>query len=249
MALNTDDKPKMDINIHEPTASIAHILIVDDDARIRALLCRYLQENGWRTSSAGTAHAARHLMDSLAFDALIVDVMMPDETGFSFVKSLRAADVRVPVLMLTAKAEVEDRIMGLELGADDYLTKPFAPRELELRLQRLIAKPAMIEAPAAQELRAIHFGSYRFDLTTKALSSAGNAVYITERERQILEILANTPNQIVPRRVFLAQIQLDTRALDVAMKRLRDKLEHNPAKPHYILTARGVGFQLAGHGI
>lgn len=229
--------------------TLPHILIVDDDRRILSLLTRYLQENGWRASGAGTAIEARNLMQSLMFDALVVDVMMPEETGFEFVKSLREAGDHVPVLMLTAKAEFEDRITGLELGADDYLTKPFSPRELELRLKRLTTRP-VVEAPEQYaEIRGVLFGNYRFDTITKSLTQAGEAVYLTERERQILLILAQTPNEVVPRSVFLDQIALDTRALDVAIKRLRDKIEINPAEPHYIFTIRGVGFQLAGHGV
>jgi len=172
-----------------------HLLVVDDDRRIRDLLSRYLRAEGYRVTTADTAADARAKLDGLSFDLLILDVTMPGETGFEFAKSLRTRST-VPILMLTAKAEVDSRITGLELGADDYVPKPFEPRELSLRIANILKRTIVAPLPAIESAR---FGEFVFHLGRGELRRGEEMVHLTDREKDMLRLLAAEPGATVPR--------------------------------------------------
>jgi len=218
-----------------------HILVVDDDDRIRELLKEYLSRHGFRVTSASDAAAARRLMELLDFDMLVVDVMMPGEDGFSFTRWVRKQG-STPVLILTARGLPTDRIEGLSIGADDYLAKPFEPQELLLRVEAVLRRAG----PKPSGPRKIHLGEYEFDLDRAELSKAGALVRLTEAEAQLLKHLAAHAHAAVDR-MDLARDSADGigRAVDVQVTRLRRKIETDPRNPRYLQTVRGVGYMLA----
>ena len=219
----------------------AHVLVVDDDARLRALLSRYLSNEGFRVTTAASAAEARAQMRLMQPDLLVLDVMMPDETGLELTAALRAEGVAPPVLLLTARGAPEDRIAGFEAGADDYLGKPFEPRELALRLRALLRRAA----PAAGG--RLPLGQLSFDLDRGELSGAEGIVHLTGTERALLAALAGRANQPVSREEIVASLGLDDtgeRAVDVQVTRLRRKLEADPREPRYLHTVRGRGYML-----
>jgi len=219
-----------------------HLLVVDDDSRIRALLVRYLGERGFRVTSASDAADARRHLDSLAFDLLIVDVMMPGESGIELTRSLRET-MDVPILMLTARSETESRIAGLETGADDYLAKPFEPRELLLRINNILKRGARSETPLIEQ---ICFGPFSFHRERLELKRGVEIVHLTDRERQIMAIFAASPGDPVARTdLVTGETAGGERAVDVQINRLRRKIETDPANPVYLQTVRGVGYRLA----
>jgi two-component system phosphate regulon response regulator OmpR len=219
-----------------------HLLVIDDDSRIRLLLSRYLGDHGFRVTIAGNAGEARKRLASLAFDLLIVDVMMPGEDGMALVRSLRQT-MDVPVLMLTARSEAESRIAGLEAGADDYLAKPFEPRELLLRINNILKRAA---APAKPLIEQVSFGPFVFNFEKLELRRAGAAVHLTESERRIMAIFAAAPGETVPRdKLIAAEASAGERTVDVQINRLRRKIEADPANPLYLQTVRGIGYRLA----
>ncbi len=218
-----------------------HLLIVDDDARLRELLRRYLAENGFRVTVAAGAGEARGQLASFAFDLVVLDVMMPGESGLDLTRALRR-ERRVPVLLLTAMAEPEDRITGLESGADDYLAKPFEPRELVLRIRNILQRrPMPDEAP-----REIRFAGFRFDLARGELFHGNERVHLTAAEAGLLSILAHGDGQPVSREELAAAGQLggNLRNVDVQMTRLRRKIERDSRFPRYLQTVRGTGYVL-----
>ncbi len=218
----------------------AHLLIVDDDDRIRTLLKRYLSENGFRTSVAGNAKEARALMASVDFDLLILDVMMPGETGFALTKSVRAAS-NVPILLLTARGLPEDRIEGLEMGADDYLSKPFEPRELLLRVNALLRRAGT----ASPDKREVKFGVCTFSLGRSELRKNGDLVRLTAGEASLLKALAQKPRDAISREALAEQTAAGMeRSVDVQVTRLRKKIEEDPRAPIYLQTVRGIGYAL-----
>jgi two-component system phosphate regulon response regulator OmpR len=218
-----------------------HLLVVDDDERIRDLLSRYLVDHGYRVTTASSAADARCKLDMLAYDLLVVDVMMPGETGLQLARSLRNGSA-VPILMLTARAETEDRIAGLEAGVDDYLTKPFDPRELLLRVNSVLRRAAVPLQPAIETVR---FGEFVFHIESGELTCAGKPVRITDRERDMLRVLAAKPGETVPRQALVAPgTEANERAVDVQINRLRRKIEKNPTNPAYLRTVRGGGYRL-----
>ena len=224
-----------------PADTAAHILIVDDDARIGDLLKRYLGDNGYRVTVSKSAEEARRAAAGLAFDLMVLDVMMPGESGFDYLAELRKTSI-IPVIMLTARGEASDRIAGLESGANDYLGKPFEPRELLLRIDNILR--------ANQQTRGgpvdtVDFGSFSFALSRRELTRDGQIVKLTEREREILAMLAARPNATVSRLDLLGDDPNKTdRAIDVQMTRLRRKIEEDPGSPAYLQTVRGVGYRL-----
>lgn len=225
-----------------PSDDAPHLLVIDDDRRIRTLLSRFLGENGFRVTVAGDAAEARKHLDGLAFDLLIVDVMMPGEDGMSLVRSLRQSS-DVPVLMLTALTEGPSRIAGLEAGADDYLGKPFEPRELLLRINSILRRAAPPPRPLIEQ---IVFGPFTFNCEKLELKRAGEPVRLTERERHIMAIFAATPGETVPRdRLVAGDGPSGERTVDVQINRLRRKIETDPANPLYLQTVRGIGYRLA----
>jgi two-component system, OmpR family, phosphate regulon response regulator OmpR len=217
-----------------------HLLVVDDDARLRELLRRYLMVEGFRVTTATDAAEARAKLQSFAFDLLIVDVMMPGEDGYAFTQSLRA-ESRIPILMLTAMAEGRDRIAGLERGADDYVVKPFEPRELLLRIRNILQRVG--PGAAASELR---FGAFRLDLARGELLRGAEPVRLTAAESALILALARKPGVAVTREALSdeAQFSGSLRAVDVQMTRLRRKIEADPKFPRYLQTVRGTGYLL-----
>jgi two-component system phosphate regulon response regulator OmpR len=223
------------------TGNGAHLLVVDDDERLRALLRRYLVENGFRVTAAADAAEARLKLRNFDFDLLVVDVMMPGETGFELTASVKA-ERQVPILLLTAMAEAENRIHGLEQGADDYLVKPFEPRELVLRIRNILQRAAS-EAVAPSE---VHLGAYDFDLKRGELTRGGEPVHLTAAEAALLSVLARKAGESVTREELAEQAQFsgNVRTVDVQMTRLRRKLERDPKFPRYLQTVRGIGYVL-----
>jgi two-component system phosphate regulon response regulator OmpR len=224
------------------TDEAPHLLVVDDDKRIRVLLSRYLGDHGFRVTIAANAAEARRRMEGLSFDLLIVDVMMPGEDGMSLVKALRQS-LDVPILMLTARSEAEARIAGLESGADDYLAKPFEPRELLLRINNVLKLAQPNGKPLIEQVR---FGPFTFNRERLELKRGSEAVRLTERERQIMAIFAAAPGETVPRdKLVLTEGPTGERTIDVQINRLRRKIEADPSNPLYLQTVRGVGYRLA----
>ncbi|HTZ76688.1 MAG TPA: response regulator transcription factor [Stellaceae bacterium] len=220
----------------------AHLLVVDDDARLRSLLRRYLVENGFRITEAADAAEARLKLRNFDFDLMVVDVMMPGESGFDLTTSVKA-ERRVPILLLTAMAEAENRIRGLEQGADDYLVKPFEPRELVLRIRNILQRAASEAVAGASEL---HLGAYRFDLRRGELMRGDEPVHLTAGEAALLGVLARKAGEAVSREDLAEQAQFsgNVRTVDVQVTRLRRKLERDPKYPRYLQTVRGTGYVL-----
>ncbi|MEM1409990.1 MAG: response regulator [Pseudomonadota bacterium] len=216
-----------------------HILVVDDDERIRSLLARYLRDNGFLASAVESAEQASELMKTISFDVLVIDIMMPGEDGLTFTTRIRAGS-DVPIILLTARGEPDDRIAGLEIGANDYLSKPFEPRELVLRLRGLLQRSAV---PARGD--TIRFGPFAFDARTGELTAEGERVKLTDAELHLLRTLAAKPGAPIPRTV-LAQKELGVfdRSIDVQVTRLRRKIEQDPRAPQFLKTVRGVGYAL-----
>jgi two-component system, OmpR family, phosphate regulon response regulator OmpR len=224
---------------------LPHILLVDDDRRIRQLLVSYLSSNGFRVTAAANAAEARKAMDGLEYDIVVLDIMMPGENGLSFATYLRGAGSAVPILMLSARSDTSDRIQGLATGSDDYLGKPFEPEELLLRLRNLLKR----SAPKSQK-RAVRFGECVFELESGVLERDGEVLKLTGREKDILRLLAATPGQPVARATLQPEGSDETaRAIDVQMTRLRQKIEKDPAIPVHLQTVRGQGYCLIAEPI
>mgnify|MGYP000244479210 CR=1 FL=1 len=204
-----------------------HILVVDDDRRIRELLNKYLSENGYRVSTAESAGEARARMAGIAFDLLVLDVMMPGETGLELTKSLRL-DSSVPILLLTARAETEHRIEGLEGGADDYLPKPFEPRELLLRIGTILKRTV----PEKTDTSQIRLGACRFDRERGELWRDGNLVRLTDREIQMMHLFSSRPNETLSRTLLRNDKAGTERAIDVQLNPLPRKIENEPKTPN-----------------
>jgi two-component system, OmpR family, phosphate regulon response regulator OmpR len=224
-----------------PPDDAPHILIVDDDRRIRDLLSRFLNTEGYRVTTADTAAEARAKLDGLSFDLLVLDVMMPGESGFELARSIRASS-SVPILMLTARDEKESRIEGLEIGADDYVAKPFEPRELSLRINNILKRSAPIIPPLVESVR---FGPFVFHIGRGELRHGEEIIHLTDREREMLRMLAVAPGETVTR-IALAGggASAGERAVDVQVNRLRRKIERDPANPLFVQTVRGIGYRL-----
>jgi two-component system, OmpR family, phosphate regulon response regulator OmpR len=224
-------------------AAERHLLVVDDDARLRELLRRYLTGEGFRVTTAIDAAEARAKIKSFAFDLLVVDVMMPGENGIEFTRSLRL-ESSIPILMLTAMAEPANRIAGLERGADDYVVKPFEPRELVLRIRNILQRvPREAAGPADGEFR---FGPFRLDLRRAELFRGAEPVRLTESEMALLLALARAPGEALSRSALTVAAKLDgaPRRVDVQMTRLRRKIETDPRFPRHLQTVRGTGYML-----
>ncbi len=218
-----------------------HLLVVDDDRRIRDLLSRFLSNEGYRVSTAESAAAAHAKLNGLSFDLLILDVMMPGESGFDFAKALRRSS-NVPILMLTARDAAESRIKGLEIGADDYLSKPFEPRELSLRIANILKRTQPAVAPPIEQ---VSFGPFVYHLARGELRRGEEVIRLTDRERDMLRILAATPGETVSRMALAGNGgTVSERAVDVQVNRLRRKIERNPANPVFVQTVRGIGYRL-----
>ena len=224
-----------------PSDDAPHLLVVDDDTRIRTLLKQYLSENGFRVTVAGNALDARRKLEGLDFDLLVVDVMMPGESGVDLTRALRA-DKTVPILMLTALSETDSRIAGLEAGADDYLAKPFDPRELILRINNNLRRGGLAAIPQVEQLV---FGPYTFQIARRELKRGGEPLKLTDREQEILAIFATRAGETIPRHELVAgESDVGERTIDVQINRLRRKIERDPSNPVWLQTVRGIGYRL-----
>lgn len=228
------------------TAALYHLLVVDDDTRLRGLLERYLCDHGYLVTTASEASSAWTLLSKDSFDLMILDIMMPGENGLSLMDRLRASKdhplQHLPIVLLTALDAPEDRVVGLEKGADDYLTKPFEPKELLLRLERVLARRTQ-ESPATTW---IGLGACVFELESRTLKKDGEIVYLTYAEQRLLEILAQCPGVELSRDELAerAGVPLSPRTVDVQVTRLRRKIEMDPKQPVYLRTVRHKGYAL-----
>lgn len=232
------------------SAPLPHLLVVDDDERIRGLLQKFLMRSGFLVTIARDAAHARRLLAGLEFDLLVLDVMMPGETGVDLTRDLRRS-LAVPILLLTAKGEAANRIEGLEAGADDYLVKPFEPKELLLRINailRRVPQPKAAEAP-----RVLHLGAVRYDLDRGEVWRGAEPVRLTATEAALMRRLAGQPGTPLSREALAGEVARGEgaagegggeRAVDVQITRLRRKIETDPRQPRYLQTVRGEGYML-----
>ncbi|RKF12928.1 response regulator [Roseovarius spongiae] len=227
---------------------VPHLLIVDDDERIRGLLRKFLLRHGFLVSVARDAGHARRLLAGLQFDLVVLDVMMPGEDGVSLTRAIRA-DLATPILLLTAKGETEDRIKGLEAGADDYLPKPFEPKELLLRINAILRR--MPEADPDSALpKMLQLGPVRYDMERAELLHGQEIIRLTATETQLMRIFTEHLGEPVSRARLVEELgrdrgQAQERAVDVQITRLRRKIEADPKQPRYLQTVRGEGYMLA----
>ncbi|PJE27666.1 two-component system, OmpR family, phosphate regulon response regulator OmpR [Pseudooceanicola antarcticus] len=229
-----------------------HLLIVDDDERIRDLLARFLKRQGFLITTARDAVHARRLLAGLEFDLIVLDVMMPGEDGISLTESLRE-EIRTPILLLTARGESEDRIRGFEAGADDYLVKPFEPRELALRINAILRR--VPDSPATRALpKVLHLGEVRYDVDRAELWAGDTPVRLTATEVQLMRVFSAHPGEPLSRQQLVEELGrgasadqpgAQERAVDVQITRLRRKIEADPKQPRYLQTIRGAGYMLA----
>ncbi|MBR9844496.1 MAG: response regulator [Rhodobacteraceae bacterium] len=224
-----------------------HLLIVDDDERIRDLLKKFLMRNGFLVTAARDAAHARRILSGLDFDMIVLDVMMPGEDGMSLTRAIRETST-TPVLLLTAKGETEDRIMGLEAGADDYLPKPFEPKELLLRINAILRRmPETQEADTAPKM--LNLGPIRYDIERGEMWQGDEILRLTATESQLMKIFSATPSEPISRAKLVEDLgrdrgQAQERAVDVQITRLRRKIETDPKQPRYLQTVRGAGYML-----
>lgn len=227
----------------------AHLLIVDDDERIRGLLQKFLMRSGFLVSSARDAAHADRILSGLDFDMVVLDVMMPGEDGISFCRRLRETRSDLPILLLTAKGETQDRIAGLEAGADDYLAKPFEPKELLLRINSILRRvPA--QDPVDVAPKVLSLGALRYDIEKGTMWNGEMPVRLTATEAQLMRIFSACPGEPLSRAKLVEDLgrdggQAQERAVDVQITRLRRKLEVDPKQPRYLQTVRGAGYMLA----
>ena len=233
--MNTETSPNLNMPL---------ILVTDDDSRLRRLLNKYLSENGFRVFSATDTKEADALMKWFVFDLVIADVMMPVETGVEFTRRLRERGETVPVLMLTAMGETNDRINGLEAGADDYLPKPFEPRELLLRINNILRR--VMSKPPEKQKAEVRFGIHHYDLDEKALYRGSERIRLPLAESALLQVLAERAGQDISREELAQKTGNETnlRTVDVQITRLRRKIEPDVRQPKYIQTIRGKGYSL-----
>jgi two-component system phosphate regulon response regulator OmpR len=229
----------------DASADKPHILVVDDDTRLRELLRTFLSKNGFRVTVASQAAEARERLSVLDFDLIVLDVMMPGQTGLDFATEIRRSD-DVPILMLTAMGDTKDRIAGLETGVDDYLGKPFEPRELLLRIQNVLKRNRTVAAPTGEPQRHVAFGPFQFDNELGELANKGKRVSLTDAETALLRVLAVRLGEVLSRETLCRSVGLavNERAIDVQVTRLRRKIEPDPSFPRYLRTVRGQGYRL-----
>lgn len=223
----------------------AHLLVVDDDERIRGLLQKFLMRNGFLVTIARDALQARRLLAGLEFDLLVLDVMMPGEDGIALTRDLRAK-MTVPILLLTAKGEASNRIEGFEAGADDYLVKPFEPKELLLRINAILRRVPQVKLDVRPKV--LHLGDVRYDLDRGEMWRGADPVRLTATEAALMRIFSAQPGAAVSREKLVGDLGADAsqeRAVDVQITRLRRKIEADPKQPRYLQTVRGEGYMLA----
>ena len=226
----------------------AHLLIVDDDERIRGLLQKFLMRSGFLVSTARDAAHARRILSGLEFDLIVLDVMMPGEDGMSLCRDLRRT-ITTPIMLLTAKGGTDDRITGLEAGADDYLSKPFEPKELLLRINAILRRIPAAE-PTVVLPKVLSMGAVRYDIERGEMWRGEDLVRLTATESQLMRIFSGCPGEAVTRTRLVEELsrsggQTQERAVDVQITRLRRKIEEDPKQPRYLQTVRGAGYMLA----
>ncbi|MEL6999596.1 MAG: response regulator [Pseudomonadota bacterium] len=229
------------------TVDISHVLVIDDDERIRDLLKRYLTRNGYLVTTARHAAHATRLLESLSFDLMIVDVMMPGEDGFSFTRRV-VGEIETPVILLTARGETDDRIEGLEAGADDYLPKPFEPKELLLRVSAILRRSAPV-VPEVEPPKHLSLGETSYELSRGELRRGEESIRLTSTEQALMRVFSRQPNEAVSRMRLAEELggtsgDVQERAVDVQITRLRRKIERDPKNPRYLQTVRGAGYML-----
>lgn len=224
-----------------------HILIVDDDQKIRLLLKKFLENNGFRVSDAENTDQAKKIMKSLIFDLLVIDIMMPGQNGLDFLKEIRLTN-SIPTLMLTAMSSPENRLDGLEYGADDYMTKPFEPRELLLRIQNILKRFSQ-NLESSVEKENTRFGPFTFNKKSQNLYKNDIPVYLTTSEQKLLKCFCKSPNTPFSREDINNSLggNMETRSIDVAIARIRRKIEIDQRYPIYLQTVRGIGWMLQTH--
>lgn len=225
-----------------------HLLVVDDDERIRSLLQQFLVQDGYLISTAENAEQARILLSGIEFDLIILDVMMPGQDGVSFTGELRNLGNNTPILLLTARGETEDRIKGLEVGADDYLPKPFEPKELLLRINAILRRMPDLKEDKMMP-KTLDFGNLRYNVARNELWDGENQVRLTTTESQLMKIFTSALGEPISRADLVMSLGRDVslaqdRAIDVQITRLRRKIELNPGQPRYLQTVRGAGYML-----
>ena len=225
-----------------------HLLIVDDDERIRSLLQQFLIQSDYLVSTAEDAEQARTLLSAIEFDLIILDVMMPGQDGISFTAELRKLQNKTPILLLTARGETEDRIKGLEAGADDYLPKPFEPKELLLRINAILRRMPDLKEDQMMP-KTLSLGNLNYDVARNELWEGENQIRLTTTESQLMKIFTSVLGEPISRTDLVASLGRDVssaqdRAIDVQITRLRRKIEVNPSQPRYLQTVRGAGYML-----
>ena len=225
-----------------------HLLIVDDDERIRSLLQQFLVQSDYLVSTAEDAEQARTLLSAIEFDLIILDVMMPGQDGISFTGELRTLQNNTPILLLTARGETEDRIKGLEAGADDYLPKPFEPKELLLRINAILRRMPDLKEDQMMP-KTLSLGHLEYDVARNELWEGENQIRLTTTESQLMKIFTSALGEPISRIDLVTSLGRDVssaqdRAIDVQITRLRRKIEVNPGQPRYLQTVRGAGYML-----
>ena len=224
-----------------------HILVIDDDDRLRLLLKQYLSKNKFKVSTCPNIEKANILLQEFSFDIIILDVMMPGKTGIEFLLE-KDNNIKTPILLLTALDQITDKIKGLKSGADDYLTKPFEPEELLLRINNILKRTTISKK---QNIKFLEFGDYKWDNLLKRLTKKGKYIHTTTLENELLSIFSNNLGSYLNRSELSKSLKINSssRNIDVGITRLRKKIEDNPKNPQYIVNARGKGWQIRGKAL
>jgi len=217
-----------------------HILIVDDDARMRTLLGQFLQSHGFVTTEVHDTQEAREALDTFQFDLIILDIMLPNESGIEFAKKLRETPSTVAILMLSAMEDAKSRVLGLEAGADDYLGKPFEPQELTLRIKKLIQRSNIFQEAES----SVQFGQVKYDVRKNIFLKGRKVTKATDQEKKLLTVLLNSSGRVIDRDELAEKLKVNARSIDVQIKRLRNKIEASSSDPIFLQSVRGKGYIL-----